>query len=75
MSNEQPPKLDENKAGRRKQKAPKVKVVPLGASDPLPPLPDEVKITESDIDRATAEWDRIMPAEFRGLLDAEPVDE
>lgn len=33
--------------------------------------PDEVEITEDDIERAIERWDRVMPAEFRGLLDAE----
>lgn len=33
-------------------------------------VPETIKITEEDIARAFAEWDRLMPSEFRGLLDA-----
>lgn len=34
----------------------------------------EVQITEADVDRALATWDRLMPEELRGLLDAEVVN-
>jgi hypothetical protein len=34
-------------------------------------VPDKVRITEEDIARAFAEWDRIMPNDLRGLLEAQ----
>lgn len=45
------------------------KVTPEGADEILP-VPDTVRVTEDDIARALSEWDRIMPSDYRGLLDA-----
>ncbi len=54
--------------GEQKQ----IQFIPEGQGDPLPPVPDEVTISDADIDRAIKSWDRLMP-EFVGLLDAEVV--
>lgn len=40
----------------------------------LPMLLGEFEITEQDIRRAMSTWDELMP-DFRGLLDAEIVDD
>lgn len=48
----------------------KTVLVPEGREEPLPPVPDEVIISEADIDRAIKSWDRLMP-EFSNLLEAE----
>jgi HK97 family phage portal protein len=37
--------------------------------EPLPPI-ETVRITQDDIKRAFAEWNRIMPSEYTDLLDA-----
>lgn len=42
---------------------------PSDAGTPVAPVPDEVIITEDDIDDAIAAWDDIMP-EYAGLLEA-----
>lgn len=42
----------------------------VGKADPLPAVPDEVEITDYDIERAIAKWNRIMP-EVAGMLEAE----
>lgn len=47
-----------------------LRIIPDGATEPLPPVPAEVEISESDIERATALWDELMP-EYAGLLNAE----
>jgi phage portal protein BeeE len=36
----------------------------------LPDVPSDTQPTMADVESAIAEWDRIMPAEYRGLLDA-----
>ena len=46
-------------------------VTPRGAGAKLPPLPDEVTITDDDIDAAFALWNRLMRPEERGQLNAE----
>ena len=46
--------------------------VPVGAADPVLPVPDDVEITDLDIERAMALWDSVMP-ELRGMLDTEDV--
>lgn len=58
-------------AGGRKQpvSGERVKLTPDGADEPLTPVPDEVAISDSDVDRAVAEWDELMP-DYVGLLDA-----
>jgi hypothetical protein len=33
-------------------------------------VPSDTQPTMADVESAIAEWDRIMPAEYRGLLDA-----
>lgn len=50
----------------------RVKLTPDGADEPLLPVPDEVTISDADIDRALAEWDELMP-DYAGLLDADVV--
>lgn len=50
----------------------RLRFLPLGADQPLPPIPDEIIFTEEDHKRASARWDRLMP-EYRGLLDAKLV--
>lgn len=50
-------------------RAQRVKIIPDGASEPLPPVPQEVELSDTDIEQAIAEWDYLMP-EFAGLLDA-----
>ena len=49
------------------------RIIPEGANEPLPPVPSTVDITDADIERAIAKWDRILP-DYRGLLDAESKD-
>ncbi len=44
--------------------------VPEGQGDPLPDVPNEVTISDADIDRAIRTWNRLMP-NHRGLLDAD----
>lgn len=41
--------------------------------EPLPPVHAGVPLSEAEIDAAIEEWDRAMPEEFRGLLDAKRV--
>lgn len=48
----------------------RVTLIPDGATEPLLPIPDEVAISESDLDRAIADWDELMP-NYAGLLDAD----
>lgn len=47
----------------------RVKIIPDGANEPLLPVPDEVTISDSDTDRAVADWDELMP-DYAGLLNA-----
>ena len=46
--------------------------IPEGQGDPLPPVPNEVTISEADIDRAIKDWNKHLP-DFVGLLDAEVI--
>jgi hypothetical protein len=46
-----------------------VKIVPEGADDPLPPVPDEVTISDADIRMAIDAWDTLIP-DYAGLLEA-----
>lgn len=55
--------------GRPGRKADKEPFIPLGAEDPLPPLPEMVTIDDEDIEQALEAWNRIMP-EAVGLLAA-----
>lgn len=48
----------------------RVSIIPDGASDPLVPIPDEVTISDSEVERAIADWDELMP-DYAGLLDAQ----
>lgn len=50
----------------------RVKITPDGADEPLLSVPDTVTITDSDADRAIAEWDRLMP-DYVGILNATVV--
>lgn len=50
-----------------------VKIVPVGADEPLSPIPDTVDVTEGDGERAADEWDQAVvdgyiERAFRGLL-------
>lgn len=47
-----------------------LRIFPLGADKPLPPLPSEITFSEAEIDRAIERWDELMP-EYQGMLDAE----
>lgn len=47
----------------------RVKLTPDGANEPLLPIPDEVEISDSEVDRAIADWDTLMPA-YAGMLNA-----
>lgn len=47
-----------------------VNIIPSGAEEPLPPVPERVEISEADIEDAIAYWNKLMP-EYRGMLDAE----
>jgi hypothetical protein len=49
-----------------------VRFVPEGQGDPLPPVPNEVTVSDADVDRAIRDWNRHMP-DFVGLLDAEVI--
>lgn len=49
--------------------ATRVTIIPDGAGEPPLPLPDEVTVTDADIERALATWDELMP-DYAGLLDA-----
>lgn len=48
------------------------KVTPPGHA--LPDVP-EVTISDADIDRALGEWDQVVPARYRTMLDATVVDD
>lgn len=61
------------KSGRRAQRqagaGARVNIIPEGADEPLLPVPDEVIISDGDVDRALRLWDDLMP-EWAGLLAA-----
>jgi hypothetical protein len=46
--------------------------IPVGASEPVVPVPSEVTITDADVNAAMALFDRLMPT-LRGMLDTEGV--
>ena len=46
-------------------------VIPKGAGQPLPEIPDTVEYTEAEIDAAVKRWKKVAPAEFKELVDAE----
>ena len=46
-------------------------VIPKGAGQPLPEIPDTVEYTEVEIDEAVKRWKKVAPVEFKGLVDAE----
>jgi len=45
----------------------RVKFIPKGADDPLPPIPDVVEITPEDVEAAIKDWDETMP-QYAGML-------
>lgn len=47
----------------------RVKLVPDGADEPLTPVPQEVVISDSDVERAVKDWDTLM-SDYAGMLDA-----
>jgi hypothetical protein len=49
----------------------RVRFIPRGADEPLPPLPGAETITEADIQRSVQAWKGGVPEEFGGLLEAE----
>jgi hypothetical protein len=51
-----------------------VRIIPNGADEPLPPIPNEVIITPSDVSVAVADWDKTMP-ERRGKLTAKVINQ
>lgn len=64
---------ERNDGGNDRKVAPskeRVSITPDGADEPLLPIPDEVTISDSDVERALADWDDLMP-DFAGLLDAD----
>lgn len=62
--------LNQDSDSRKQAIGQRVKLTPDGADEPLVPVPDEVAISDSDVDRALAEWDELMP-DYAGLLDAD----
>lgn len=57
-----------------------VKIIPVGADEPLSPIPDTVDVTDGDIRLAVADWDRAaadgyVERAFRGLLASDVVEE
>jgi hypothetical protein len=60
----------EKSAGNLKR----VRFIPRGAEDPLPPIGDSFTVTEADVEAAVREWDQRTPERFRGLLDAEVTE-
>lgn len=58
-----------NARGEYKQ----VRIIPEGAGDPLPRVPDKVELSEKEINQALRLWDRLMP-ELAGLLDADVIN-
>lgn len=48
----------------------RVKIIPDGADEPLTPVPEEVTISDSEVERALETWDDLMD-DYAGLLDAE----
>jgi len=50
----------------------RIKIIPDGAAEELPAVPDEVEITDADERRAIDAWDAAMPA-YAGLLEAAVV--
>jgi len=59
-------------AARLESAVKQVRIIPAGANDPIPPVPDEIIIDESDLEDISALWDETMP-EYAGMLDAEIV--
>ena len=51
----------------------RVRIIPSGADDPLPPVPDVVEVSEDDLDVMSDAWDETMP-DYAGLLDAEVIN-
>ncbi len=49
------------------------RIIPEGAGEPLPPVPAQIELTDADIERAIAKWDRLMP-DYLQLLEAESSD-
>jgi len=51
----------------------RIRIIPSGADDPIPPVPQEVEIDEDDLDTMSDAWDETMP-DYAGLLDAEVIN-
>ena len=51
----------------------RVRIIPSGAENPLPLLPDDLEIDEDDLDEMSAVWNETMP-DYAGLLDAEVIN-
>ena len=50
-----------------------VRIIPKGAGDPLPRVPDVVEITPEDVDEAIRHWNEVMP-DYAGMLEAEVIN-
>lgn len=56
-------------------KAAGVRFIPKGSDAGQDPIVNAPEISEAEVDAAVRVWDGVMPAEFRGLLEAEAVEE
>lgn len=65
----------EEERGARGEAGSRIKVIPDGAGEPLPPIPDEVTISDADIERAINAWDTVMGEEYAGLLEASVINQ
>ena len=80
------PEEEESKAGRASTRwitemlrrlgtpSDRVTIRPDGSDEGPLPMPDEVTITDGEIDDALELWDELMP-DYAGLLDAEVIEE
>jgi len=50
-----------------------VRIIPKGADDPLPRVPNEVEITTEDVDKAIRHWNAVMP-DYAGMLEADVIN-
>ena len=55
------------------RKMKRIRIIPDGADQPLPPVPGIVEVDEGDLDVMSAAWDETMP-DYAGLLDAEVIN-
>lgn len=49
--------------------------LPEGAGPPAAPPASPTKVEAEDLDAALAAWDAAMPRTYRGLLDAEVIND